>query len=64
VTLTPVARLGPPEALDSVMPTFRDAAARSRRSQGAFLDIPPTGRTVEYASIEIYRTADGKLAEE
>jgi predicted ester cyclase len=46
------------------MPTFRDAAARSRRSQGAFLDIPPTGRTVEYASIEIYRTADGKLAEE
>jgi steroid delta-isomerase-like uncharacterized protein len=32
--------------------------------QGTFLDIPATGRTVEYTSIEIYRTADGKLAEE
>lgn len=32
--------------------------------QGEFLDIPATGRTVEYTSIEIYRTADGKLAEE
>jgi steroid delta-isomerase-like uncharacterized protein len=34
------------------------------RHQGEFLGIPATGRTVEYTSIEIYRTADGKLAEE
>ena len=32
--------------------------------QGEFLDIPATGRAVEYTSIEIYRTANGKLAEE
>jgi steroid delta-isomerase-like uncharacterized protein len=32
--------------------------------EGEFLGIPATGRTVEYTSIEIYRTADGLLAEE
>jgi steroid delta-isomerase-like uncharacterized protein len=34
------------------------------KHQGEFLDIPATGRDIEYTSIEIYRTADGKLAEE
>jgi steroid delta-isomerase-like uncharacterized protein len=32
--------------------------------EGEFLGIPATGRTVEYTSIEIYRVADGLLAEE
>ena len=32
--------------------------------EGEFLGIPATGRTVEYTSIEIYRTADRLLAEE
>ncbi|HEY7271991.1 MAG TPA: ester cyclase [Actinoplanes sp.] len=32
--------------------------------EGEFLDIPATGRTVEYTSIEIYRIAGGLLAEE
>jgi steroid delta-isomerase-like uncharacterized protein len=31
---------------------------------GEFLGIPATGRDVEYTSIELYRVADGKLAEE
>ena len=32
--------------------------------QGEFLGIPATGRDIEYTSIELYRVADGKLAEE
>lgn len=32
--------------------------------KGEFLGIPATGRDVEYSSIELYRVADGKLAEE
>ena len=32
--------------------------------EGEFLGIPATGRTVEYTSIEIYRTEGGLLAEE
>lgn len=32
--------------------------------KGEFLGIPATGRDVEYTSIELYRVADGKLAEE
>jgi steroid delta-isomerase-like uncharacterized protein len=32
--------------------------------EGEFVGIPATGRTVEYTSIEIYRIADGLLAEE
>jgi steroid delta-isomerase-like uncharacterized protein len=31
---------------------------------GEFLGIPATGRTVEYASHEFYRIADGLIAEE
>jgi steroid delta-isomerase-like uncharacterized protein len=31
---------------------------------GEFLGIPATGRTVEYVSHEIYRVADGLIAEE
>jgi steroid delta-isomerase-like uncharacterized protein len=31
---------------------------------GEFQGIPPTGRDIEYTSIELYRVADGKLAEE
>jgi steroid delta-isomerase-like uncharacterized protein len=34
------------------------------RHQGEFLGVPATGREVEYTSIEIYRVAGGKLAEE
>ena len=32
--------------------------------RGEFVGIPATGRTVDYTSIEIYRTEGGKLAEE
>jgi steroid delta-isomerase-like uncharacterized protein len=32
--------------------------------EGEFQGIPATGRNVEYTSIELYRTAEGKLAEE
>jgi len=32
--------------------------------KGDFLGIPATGRDVDYTSIELYRVADGKLAEE
>jgi steroid delta-isomerase-like uncharacterized protein len=32
--------------------------------KGEFLGIPATGHDVEYTSIELYRVADGKLAEE
>ena len=40
------------------------ARVRARGSQqGAFLDIPPTGKPVEYSLIEILRIADGKIAE-
>ncbi len=31
---------------------------------GEFLDIPATGRTIEYVSHEFYRIADGLIAEE
>jgi steroid delta-isomerase-like uncharacterized protein len=31
---------------------------------GEFLGIPPTGKRVEYESTEVYRIADGKIAEE
>ncbi len=31
---------------------------------GEFLGVPPTGKRVEYESSEIYRIADGKIAEE
>ncbi len=31
---------------------------------GEFLGNPPTGKTIEYTSHEIYRFANGKLAEE
>jgi len=32
--------------------------------KGEFQGIPATGRDVEYTSIELYRVADGRLAEE
>lgn len=32
--------------------------------RGEFMGIPPTGKKVEYESTEIYRIADGKIAEE
>lgn len=32
--------------------------------RGEFLGNPPTGKTIDYTSHEIYRFADGKLAEE
>ncbi|MEV6171610.1 ester cyclase [Streptomyces sp. NPDC051954] len=32
--------------------------------KGQFLGIPATGRSVEYSSLELYRSVDGKLAEE
>ncbi|WP_405577653.1 ester cyclase [Streptomyces sp. NBC_01092] len=32
--------------------------------EGEFRGIPATGRQVEYSSIELYRVADGRLAEE
>lgn len=32
--------------------------------RGEFQGVPATGRHVEYTSIELYRTADGRLAEE
>ncbi len=31
---------------------------------GPFLGAPPSGRTVDYQSYELYRIADGKIAEE
>ncbi|TWD82451.1 steroid delta-isomerase-like uncharacterized protein [Kribbella amoyensis] len=32
--------------------------------QGPFLEIPPTQRQVEFASLELYRVEDGQVAEE
>lgn len=32
-------------------------------SHGTFLMLPPTGKTVEYTSVSMYRIEDGKIAE-
>jgi predicted ester cyclase len=31
--------------------------------RGAFRDLPPTGRTVRFGAVRIYRLADGMVAE-
>jgi steroid delta-isomerase-like uncharacterized protein len=34
------------------------------RQQGEFRGVPPTGRTVTWAGMSLYRVADGKIADE
>ena len=35
----------------------------SGRSEGNFLILPPTGKTVEYTGVSMYRIEEGKIAE-
>src|SRR3954462_2853943 len=52
------------EDIFSALPSVAARLTMRDTHRGEFVGIPATGRTVDYTSIEIYRTEDGKLAEE
>ncbi len=60
-------RLMTPDCIINIFAVDEKLAVRLRikgTHLGEFLGNPPTGKTIEYTSHEIYRFADGKLAEE